>query len=126
MRIADFPLIFNDQEFPISWQNEYIRLLTTFEVSVIIAPLSPSRHHTTYFPTLSHHLHHHDVIRSPAGGRGAGGGGAADTLGPALGEAPLAVYHVPRNPGGWILGSRTFACCGNCCFGLTDSLCSDH
>ena len=34
MRIADFPLIFNDKEFPICWEREYIRLLTTFEVAV--------------------------------------------------------------------------------------------
>ena len=34
MRIADFPLIFNDMEFPIRWKAEYIRLLTTFEVAV--------------------------------------------------------------------------------------------
>ena len=34
MRISDFPLIFNDEEFPIHWQKEYIRLLTTFEVAV--------------------------------------------------------------------------------------------
>ena len=31
MRIADFPLIFNDDEFPMRWKREYIRLLTTFE-----------------------------------------------------------------------------------------------
>ena len=34
MRISDFPLIFNDEEFPIHWKKEYIRLLTTFEVAV--------------------------------------------------------------------------------------------
>lgn len=34
MRTADFPLIFNDIEFPIRWKREYIRLLTTFEVAV--------------------------------------------------------------------------------------------
>lgn len=34
MHISDFPLIFNDMEFPIRWQAEYIRLLTTFEVAV--------------------------------------------------------------------------------------------
>ena len=34
MRISDFPLIFNDEEFPIQWQKEYIRLLTRFEVAV--------------------------------------------------------------------------------------------
>ena len=34
MRLKDFPLIFNDQEFPIRWQIEYIRLLTMFEVAV--------------------------------------------------------------------------------------------
>ena len=34
MRISDFPLIFNDEEFPIRWEKEYIRLLTTFEVAV--------------------------------------------------------------------------------------------
>ena len=33
MRIADFSMIFNDQEFPIHWQKEYIRLLTKFEVA---------------------------------------------------------------------------------------------
>ena len=31
MRIADFSLIFNDEEFPMRWKREYIRLLTTFE-----------------------------------------------------------------------------------------------
>ena len=34
MRVSDFPLIFNDEEFPIHWKKEYIRLLTTFEVAV--------------------------------------------------------------------------------------------
>ena len=34
MRIADFYQIFNDDEFPIQWQKEYIRLLTMFEVAV--------------------------------------------------------------------------------------------
>ena len=34
MRISDFPLLFNDQQFPILWEREYIRLLTTFEVAV--------------------------------------------------------------------------------------------
>ena len=34
MRISDFPLIFNDKEFPIHWKKEYIHLLTTFEVAV--------------------------------------------------------------------------------------------
>ena len=33
MRIADFSMIFNDQEFPILWQKEYIQLLTKFEIA---------------------------------------------------------------------------------------------
>ncbi len=34
MKIPDLRYIFNDHEFPIRWQREYIRLLTTFEVAV--------------------------------------------------------------------------------------------
>ncbi len=34
MKTRDLRLIFNDQDFPIRWQREYIRLLTTFEVAV--------------------------------------------------------------------------------------------
>ena len=34
MKIQDLGLIFNDQEFPIRCQREYIRLLTRFEVAV--------------------------------------------------------------------------------------------
>ena len=34
MKIRDFKHIFNDIEFPIRWQREYIRLLTMFEVVV--------------------------------------------------------------------------------------------
>ena len=34
MKTADFSLIFQEEEFPISWKKEYIRLLTTFEVAV--------------------------------------------------------------------------------------------
>ncbi len=34
MQIRDLRHIFNDTEFPIRWQKQYIRLLTTFEVAV--------------------------------------------------------------------------------------------
>lgn len=34
MKIRDFPLLFNDDDFPIRWKREYLRLLTTFEVAV--------------------------------------------------------------------------------------------
>lgn len=34
MKIRDFALVFNDDDFPIRWQREYLRLLTTFEVAV--------------------------------------------------------------------------------------------
>ena len=32
MKIKDFTLLFNNKDFPIKWQKEYLRLLTTFEV----------------------------------------------------------------------------------------------
>ena len=33
MKIKDFTLLFNDKDFPIHWQKQYLRLLTTFEVN---------------------------------------------------------------------------------------------
>ncbi len=33
MKIKDFALLFNEKDFPIKWQKEYLRLLTTFEVN---------------------------------------------------------------------------------------------
>ena len=76
-RIADFLLIFNDHEFPIRWQKEYIRLLTTFEVAVELGNgelLIPSALHSqkpnlpqTMFPEelVSYnsplHFHHRSI-----------------------------------------------------------------
>ena len=51
IRISDFPLIFNDEEFPIHWKKEYIRLLTMFGIAVelgngellILSALNPDK-----------------------------------------------------------------------------------
>ena len=64
MRISDFPLIFNDEEFPIHWKKEYIRLLTIFEVAVelgngellIPSALNPDK------PNLSHTMFPQNLV----------------------------------------------------------------
>ena len=64
MRISDFPLIFNDEEFPIHWKKEYIRLLTTFDVAVelgngellIPSALNPDK------PNLSHTMFPQNLV----------------------------------------------------------------
>ena len=64
MCISDFPLIFNDEEFPIHWKKEYIRLLTTFEVAVelgngellIPSALNPDK------PNLSHTMFPQNLV----------------------------------------------------------------
>ena len=66
MRIADFSLIFNDQEFPICWQKEYIRLLTTFEVAVELGNgelLIPSALHSQK-PNLPQTMFPEDLVSS--------------------------------------------------------------
>ena len=62
--ISDFPLIFNDEEFPIHWKKEYIRLLTKFEVAVelgngellIPSALNPDK------PNLSHTMFPQNLV----------------------------------------------------------------
>ncbi|XP_019849257.1 PREDICTED: leucine-rich repeat serine/threonine-protein kinase 1-like [Amphimedon queenslandica] len=71
MKIKDFTLLFNDKDFPIHWQKQYLRLLTTFEVAVefkegkLLIPshlpeLKPALSHcyppenTVYLPPLRH------------------------------------------------------------------------
>ena len=75
MRISDFPLIFNDEEFPIRWEKEYIRLLTTFEVAVELGNgelLIPSHLHPRR-PNLPQTMFPEDlvsVVSSGSYGRG--------------------------------------------------------
>ena len=64
MRIADFPLIFNDEGFPVRWKKEYIRLLTTFEVAVELGNgelLIPSALHPDK-PNLPHTMFPEDMV----------------------------------------------------------------
>ena len=58
MKITDFSLLFNEKDFPIKWQKEYLRLLTTFEVRNTIYDLIFKKRHSpknNSEPLIAHH-----------------------------------------------------------------------
>ena len=52
MKIKDFSLLFNEKDFPIKWQKEYLRLLTTFEVRNTLCDLIFKNNSE---PLIAHH-----------------------------------------------------------------------